>query len=201
MAKQLFAPKDDRSVAARISVHEMREGEVRWSPAGGGPLRTTPRPYFDEVYSALSDEEIQTSDANFVQGRFEIEDLGEVEGFTNGETWNGWEKPWFTKEVMLREVSPLQEPHTLHWSVDLQNFVLVQCENEDVREAFNPGAHLDVLREKGEVEITEGEWLQATVAQKRTIAVDGAEIEVFLVDYGFCWDRIDTPETMAGPSV
>jgi hypothetical protein len=81
-----------------ITVAEDSADAVKFSAQGGGFLRTMPREGFFKVFtpSQLPPFKAAKFGADWLPENFPLE------GFTNGQRWNGWAMPYFTKETGLR---------------------------------------------------------------------------------------------------
>jgi len=97
MSTDIWMKKHDRNVAGRTLMNIER--------TKGLPL-TTPEDVeamFPDDYEAqekyLNDLIQELGGRVLRAGRFELDDSPVWEGFTYGETWNGWAVPFFTKEV------------------------------------------------------------------------------------------------------
>lgn len=64
-------------------------------------------------------EDQMTANGGFRRADFSIETLGNVsfQGFTRGETWNGWQCPYFTRET-AEQILKASERNGYRWQYD-----------------------------------------------------------------------------------
>ncbi len=105
-------------------------GHLLVHPVGGGLQFAVPPREVGRFQSVEPAEQIQV----FSAGTFCLEGIdGEFEGWSDGSSWNGWEKPSFTREVAERILAALG----YRWSYDasVDEFTVVTSE-EDEPERF-----------------------------------------------------------------
>jgi hypothetical protein len=106
-------------------------GRLLVHPLGGGLQFALPLREIGRFQSVEPAEQIPV----FSAGTFYLEGIeGEFEGWSDGSSWNGWEKPCFTREVAER----ILEASGYRWSHDAatDEFTVVTSE-EDEPELFS----------------------------------------------------------------
>jgi len=99
-------------------------------PLGGGCQFTLPSAELPRFQRVEASETLSV----FSSGKFYLDGIdGEFEGWSDGSSWNGWEKPCFTREVAER----ILEASGYRWSYDptADEFTVVTSE-EDEPEQF-----------------------------------------------------------------
>lgn len=94
----IFVPNDGQWPDDAIRVSARTDEFVDFAPLGGGRVYRVSCKYFDASFSPAPD-----TAPPWRRGRFCIEGCnGSYKGITQGFTWNGWEKPLFTLDVIRR---------------------------------------------------------------------------------------------------
>lgn len=129
---------------------------VRITPQGGGFVHNVPNAVF------AADFVVMSSPSPWMAASFSIDDMEEVfEGFTNGRRWNGWEVPYFTREVAERVMKTFGcDEFSLTWDGD----TIVHTDS----------AYPD----------------EAQRIEPQTIVVDGVSHTVWQVGDGWVWDKV-----------
>jgi hypothetical protein len=106
-------------------------GRLLVHPLGGGLQFALPLCEIGRFQSVEPAEQIPV----FSAGTFFLEGIdGKFEGWSDGSSWNGWEKPCFTRKVAER----IFEGSGYHWSYDAStNEFTVVTSEEDEPEQFN----------------------------------------------------------------
>lgn len=96
---------------------------------------------------------------------FTIEGDGEFKGYTNGETWNGWATPYFTKEVAKKVIE--------HYARDV-----------DV-------TYYDKAKDLFAVKFDEVTDEETEYFEGHTVSIEGEEVTLYPVGaYSWTWDEI-----------
>jgi hypothetical protein len=101
-------------------------GRLLVHPLGGGLQFYVPPPEVGRFESVDPAEQIPV----FSAGTFALDGIdGEFEGWSDGSSWNGWEKPCFTREVAER----ILEASGYRWGYDpsADEFSVVTSEEDD----------------------------------------------------------------------
>jgi hypothetical protein len=203
-------------LAELTTVSERKDGNVHFANAWGGFVSFTTEAQFAEQFEKLPEKTvtklIETCERISVTA---LEGAASMEGFTNGQTWNGWEVPMFTKETVLealKEGGHLANPIILEFT----RFLFDKNTN-DLYEITVPGGNnipddfdISVLeqffaepRDRKEVaafEETIGLWISVT--PKKAINAEG-ETEpkvVYEIGNGWCWENMARFENEAKAS-
>jgi hypothetical protein len=119
---------------------EVREGEYYW----GKPAPTAKEPTM------------------LRKGQFTLNDETTYEGYTTGETWNGWECPMFTKAEGLR----MSEEVALDYDHEQDAFYARQLD-EEADEFEDVGCYAAIETEVGPLyAIGAGEWIWDEVTEQ-----------------------------------
>lgn len=109
-----------------------------------------------------------TTTSDFQRARFSIDSLPETtfEGFTAGETWNGWACPYFMNDEAI--------------------VVLKDCENNGYRWFYDSGADAFVVSHAEDPEDFEPERFEAI-----RITLDNEDIVVYGIGaYSWTWEMV-----------
>lgn len=103
----------------------------------------------------------------FTKSKFEIDDTPQFEGYTAGHSWNGWDCPYFTKEVANQIAEFMENDNNMHfyYQENFDRYIILFTHDTVVEEP----------------EVYEG----------TTITVDGEEIKVYPLGNGsWCWTDV-----------
>ena len=111
-------------------------GALLAHPLGGGLQIALPAAVLGRFQLVEEPETVPV----FTRGTFCIEDVdGEFEGWSDGTSWNGWEKPCFIREVSEQILNACGNRFTYEPSSD--EFIVLSCD-EDEPERF-PGQRIE----------------------------------------------------------
>jgi hypothetical protein len=206
-------------LAELTTIAERKDGNVHFANAWGGFVYFTDEAKFAEQFDKLPDAAVlklfQTYEPITVTA---LEGDGSMEGFTNGQAWNGWEVPYFTKETVLEaleEGGHLSNPH-IHANTryffdhNTNDLYEITPKDGDIPASFDVKALEQFLaqpRDQKEVDAYAepmGLWISKT---HRTVIVLEGETEpkvVYEVGNGWCWEdmaRFDNKATPAAPAM
>lgn len=108
------------------------QGRLLAHPLGGGPQYIVGSKGESELRLVPADEQKQPL---WRRTRFSLDGLdGSFEGWTNGELWNGWDRPFFESEEAQRLISQLTDSKP---RFDAQNdaFITVSSDEDEVWQA------------------------------------------------------------------
>lgn len=151
--------KQDAESAVILSDELSSSDTVNFYNAGGGLLRTMDRTKFHELYM-----KVDSLPWVWERKAFAVDGGPAWEGWSTGQLWNGWEKPYFTKDVAEKLCAASCGPDDRwRYNVDTDEF----------------GVKFDGVDEED-------------VFESITIEVDGCKHRVYGIGAGsWCWDRVE----------
>lgn len=207
----------ERGLEDEISVLYTRtvdgSGNYELSPAAGGWIKTVPVKEFDAHFVEIPAEDIAAMVQNYRPARMTYLDEGDefMNGFINGERWNGWLQPLFTREDLL---SAQQAGGYMASNGNL--IQILEDPDSDalflVHSTAHDGLHPSVVRELlrmgilsdsdhvCEEDFDEAGRVDFHRLRPRTIVVDDEPIEVFDTScVGWTWMELPAPDQV--PSI
>ncbi len=191
------------NLAELTTISERKDGNVHFANAWGGFVYFTDEAQFAELFDKLPEAAVlklfKTYKPITVTA---LEGDASMEGFTNGQAWNGWEVPCFTKETVLQaleEGGHLAHPdihsNTRYYFDNKTNDLYeITPHDGDIPASFDVKALEQFLaqpRDEKEVEAyaeSIGLWINKT---HRIVIVLEGETEpkvVYEVGNGWCWE-------------
>lgn len=189
-----------------VRVSDRKDGNVHFANAWGGFVYsvndTAFADQFEQVPEATMGQLLKTFSPITVTA---LEGDGAMEGFTNGQRWNGWEVPVFSKETILEALSEgghLSNPaisSNTRFLFDETSGDLYEITTEDIEfgEDFETAALQDFLtqpRTEDEVyAFGTSMGLEVCRAPRTAILVEGGSdpIVVYDVGNGWCWENAE----------
>ncbi|MCS4089202.1 hypothetical protein [Rhizobium sp. BK176] len=201
-------------LAELTTVSERKDGNVHFANAWGGFVYFTSEAQFAEQFDRLPEDAVtklfKTYEPISVTA---LEGDASMEGFTNGQAWNGWEVPVFTKETVLAALE--DGGHLAHPAIysntryffdsNTNDLYEITTQDGDIPASFDVKALEQFLSQPREVKEVAaygeaiGLWINQTY--KTAIVVDG-ETEpkvVYEVGNGWCWEDMARFEEKAAP--
>lgn len=85
-----------------IAISERKNGNVHFANAGGGLVYFTTEAEFDKQFERVPNVVLRRLFETFEPITVTaLEGDGSMDGYTNGQSWNGWEVPYFTRKTIL----------------------------------------------------------------------------------------------------
>jgi hypothetical protein len=186
--------------------------ETRFFPAGGGWARSMPTEAFLDAYRPVGNTEAKAmfSAASWVQvGGEWMDDEATLRALSTGQSWNGWDVPFFAKQTLLAEIegSPAMflglANARLFFDPDDECFVLVE---EIYGNGIPAGIDLEAARRalgsKGsyiEVKGPDGSEMSITRVRPVTLYTPDGPVVAYQVGEGWCWQIAEPAPAPTGP--
>jgi len=196
----IYRPKNSENIQEFLRVHALqKDGQVHVAPAHGGPMFAIASELFNQVFEIAPDELLAALKRTYKTAEFSIGDHATYEdripGYTNGQLWNGWQMPFFRREVIEQALED-QRMNTPYWKTFFfdEGAVLISSEGssnpipddetfEDIKTMAMNGEELYEITLKSGLKV-DAEWYPA-----QTITVDGEDIKVYPVGAGsWTWE-------------
>lgn len=190
-----------------ILATEKDDGFVHYHRAGGGFMyKRTPESFLEE-FAVVPRDEVEAMLARFKPAQFSLgDDDATIDGFTNGDVWNGWEMPYLTKAAI--EEATAVGGFLADKGMDRVSKFLYIPETNDILEVslydggeFSGPCDLskvrDIVLHNPEPSVAlRGMGLSAYTTPKVEIVMDGdtTPTTVYCVGNGWTWERAITPE-------
>jgi hypothetical protein len=200
-------------LAELTTIAERKDGNVHFANAWGGFVYFT-----DEAKFAEQFDKLPAANALKLFKTYEpitvtaLEGDGSMQGFTNGEAWNGWEVPHFTKETVLEALedgghlsNPIIHVNTRHFFDHNTNdlYEITGKDGGDIPATFDDKAFERFLahpREQKEISAyVEPMDIRISKTDKTVIVLDGDPEPkvVYEVGNGWCWENMARFENKA----
>jgi hypothetical protein len=212
MRDYFFRKGETPKIAELTTISERKDDNVHFANAWGGYVYFIGEAQFAEQFEKLPEDAVtklfKTYEPISVTA---LEGDASMEGFTNGQAWNGWEVPHFTKETVLEALEegghlahPAIHANTRYFFDDNTNDLYeITPHDGDIPASFDVDAleqFLSQPREEEEVDAygeSIGLWLNKT--HKTVIVADGDTEPkvVYEVGNGWCWENMERFENKA----
>jgi hypothetical protein len=215
--RDYFIRKGEKPKLAELTtISERKDGNVHFANAWGGFVYFTSEAQFAEQFDKLPEDVVtklfKTYEPISVTA---LEGDASMEGFTNGQAWNGWEVPYFTKETVLEALE--EGGHLAHPAIHSSTrffydsntnelYEITHRNGEDVPDDFDVKALEQFMaqpRDHKELDAFGepfGLWISMT---NKTVIIPKGESEpkvAYEVGNGWCWEDMAKFENRAKDS-
>lgn len=192
----------------RASFHD--DGKVSFAPMGGGWVRSMDASEFRSAFREVPDDEMRALRLRYSSGEFAVGDAEDrIRGYANGNLWNGFSTPVFTREAIEAAMRPggvlSPEMTQVCFVFDDATGNLLEisdAEGDRLPEDVNPD---DVLRavtgassREEVVALMSRKGLHVVVWKPQVITPEGESepVTVYPVGDSWCWERCEEPESV-----
>ncbi|MCZ7861013.1 hypothetical protein O9X98_06305 [Agrobacterium salinitolerans] len=211
-----FIRKGETPALARfVTITERRDGNVHFANAWGGYGYYAPENEFGDRF-----EQVPEATVKHLLGTYSpitvtaLEGDGAMDGFTNGQKWNGFEVPLFTKETVLEALADgghlatpdIHSNTRFFFDATTNDLYEITTEDGDIPADFNMKVIEQFLTEPRKIEeidaFAETLSLRINPVHRTAIVIDGESepAVVYAIGNGWCWEKMERFEKKAETS-
>lgn len=211
LEKTYYAPRghEDRIAALHVR-HARPDGRYDVSPAAGGWVKVVPAEAFGIHFIEVPRASVEAMLSAFRAVALTYADEGEdfIPGYVNGERWNGWLLPLFTREALLSsQESGLLSGQSYYMQIvpdsESDDLFMVRSTGASLEGAWSADDFAKVLPDGDYLSKPTGDGNEEEIWRLRptTITVDGEDVVVYDTSgIGWTWMELPAPEEIpAGP--
>jgi hypothetical protein len=204
MTDYFIAKGDKPTLAHLVTISERKDGNVHFANAWGGFVHYMPEAAFADRFKQLPEAKLNRLFRTYRPITVTApEEDGSMEGFTNGQTWNGWEVPLFSKEAVLKAleenghlVTPdIYENTRYFFDHTTDDLYEIAAEEGDIPDGFDVTTLEDFLAQPRDSDelyaFGKTTWdVRILRAHRTAIVVKGGNdpLVVYEVGSGWCWE-------------
>lgn len=208
-AGEIWGPKGGDRMRALLRVTGTEDGHVIAHPLYGGFELRLPEDEFASGFERCPQERLAAMEKRFERslvGLDDFEEGQEIPCWTNGQTWNGWELPYFERRDLDPAIADgrISGGGVLVWFDEKAGTYVeaVTADGEPLPEDINRDALAEAALKAGggeEIELPDGTTVKVSVAPVREIDTPEGRIKVYAVGDGWTWSRPWEPEASPAP--
>ena len=203
-------------ISRLVTISERKDGNIHFANESGGPRYFTPEgefaERFEQVPEATMERLFKTYSPITVTA---LEGDGAMDGFTNGQTWNGFEVPLFTKETILEALADgghlatpdIHSNTRFFFDAATNDLYEITTEDGEIRPEFDMKVLEQFLTQPRRIEEIDafGETLSLRInkVHRTAIVIDGESESavVYAIGNGWCWEKMERFENKVENSV
>lgn len=195
----MYVRKGETCRKALVRVDECADGHVSYYPDSGGSVAQCGLEEFNEHFESVSRETVTGWSGRYDKARFRgewfPEDADDIEGYMDGDDWNGWQVPYITRGTLLDAIEkgligdPIFGSSLAIFDDVRDTLVRVSSQSGDRLPAGPDRNAILAAVDAGNEEIMFGDHecrVEASVGSD--IVVDGETVHIYNVGFGLVWD-------------
>jgi len=203
MKGEVWGPKGTNDPAELLTIEKVTATEVYSHPRDGGFVGSMDREGFEKHYEHFDHARLAAMKQAFHRIDVSIDGYDDdfsIPAWTNGDLWNGWQKPIFEKDVLLKQIEKddFTGPTMKFWfDEEIQSFVTIMgLESQILPEDLDiQKLKKEALSENGyaQLELKGVGLVDVQIANVIKFEAEGREVVAYQAFDGWCWEKALNP--------